>query len=112
MSGVLRGAFLVQIPAYFRYDHHPGPFAGLMQFRLSVEALGRLIHHESHVLDIKDRLPSHLRVVVMNKLRRQEPFMLIALHPEQGTLSCGCTRQRRWSCSFTPAATQDRQPAH
>lgn len=31
--------------------------------------------------------PVHLRVVVMNKLRRQEPFMLMAPHPEPDTLS-------------------------
>lgn len=49
--------------------------------------MGRLIYQERHVLDIEDRLLSHLRVVTMNKLRRQEPFMLMAPHPEQGTLS-------------------------
>lgn len=49
--------------------------------------MGRLIYQERHVLDIEDRLLSHLRVVIMNKLRRQEPFMLMAPHSEQGMLS-------------------------
>lgn len=49
--------------------------------------MGRLTYQDRHVLDIEDRLLSHLRVVVMNKLRRQEAFMLMAPHPEQGTLS-------------------------
>ena len=43
MSGVRRGAFVVQIPAYFQYDHHPGPFAGLMQFGFESH---RLRHYE------------------------------------------------------------------
>ncbi|MDQ1175013.1 hypothetical protein QE430_003320 [Microbacterium testaceum] len=49
--------------------------------------MGRLIYQERHVFDIEDRLLSHLRIVIMNKLRRQEPFMLQAPHPEQGVLS-------------------------
>lgn len=61
--------------------------------------MGRLIYQERHVLDIEDRLLSHLRVVIMNKLRRQEPFMLMAPHPEQGTLSL-------WLHPFTPIVLQ------
>ena len=43
-------------------------------------SVGRLIYQERHVLDVEDRLLSHLRIVIMNKLRRQEPFMLMAPH--------------------------------
>lgn len=49
--------------------------------------MGRLIYQERHVLDIEDRLLSHLRIVIMNKLRRNESFMLQAPHPEHGMLS-------------------------
>ncbi|WP_136588147.1 MULTISPECIES: ATP-dependent DNA ligase [Actinomycetes] len=49
--------------------------------------MGRLIYQERTVVDIEDRLLSHLRIVVMNKLRRQESFMLNLPHPEHGKLS-------------------------
>lgn len=49
--------------------------------------MGRLVHQDRYVFDIEDRMLSHLRIVIMNKLRRQEPFMLQAPHPDQGTLS-------------------------
>lgn len=61
--------------------------------------MGRMIYQERHVLDIEDRLLSHLRVVIMNKLRRQEPFMLMAPHPEHGTLSI-------WMHPATPLVLQ------
>lgn len=61
--------------------------------------MGRLTYQERYVLDIEDRLLSHLRVVIMNKLRRQEPFMLMAPHPEQGTLSL-------WMHPATPIVMQ------
>lgn len=69
--------------------------------------MGRLIYQERPVLDIEDRMLSHLRIVVMNKLRRQEPFMLTAPHPDQGTLSI-------WMHPATPIVFQfygGRQPS-
>lgn len=38
--------------------------------------MGRLIYTEDSSFDIDDRLLAHLRVVMMNKLRRSEGFML------------------------------------
>jgi hypothetical protein len=39
--------------------------------------VGRLIYRDKNQsFDIEDRLLTHLRLVVMNKLRRREPFML------------------------------------
>lgn len=49
--------------------------------------MGRLIYQERHTLDVEDRLLSHLRLVVMNKFRRGESFMLQAPHADHGTLS-------------------------
>ncbi|MCW2166335.1 hypothetical protein B0I12_003507 [Microbacterium hydrothermale] len=49
--------------------------------------MGRLIYQERHTLDIEDWLLSHLRVVIMNKLRRNEASMFMAPHPKHGTLS-------------------------
>lgn len=49
--------------------------------------MGRLIYQERLAFDIEDRLLSHLRVVIMNKLRRSEPFMLQLPHPDHGNVS-------------------------
>lgn len=38
--------------------------------------MGRLIYAENSVFDIEDRLLSHLRLVIMNKFRRGESFMI------------------------------------
>lgn len=39
--------------------------------------MGRLVYPDLHGgFDLDDRVLAHLRVVVMNKLRRGEPFML------------------------------------
>jgi hypothetical protein len=38
--------------------------------------VGRLIYRDRATFDIDDRLLAHLRIVVMNKLRRNEGFML------------------------------------
>lgn len=40
------------------------------------DALGRLIYAEHSSFDIEDRLLSHLRLVIMNKFRRGESFMI------------------------------------
>ncbi|WZH36216.1 MAG: ATP-dependent DNA ligase [Microbacterium enclense] len=61
--------------------------------------MGRLIYQERTIVDIEDRLLSHLRIVVMNKLRRQEPFMLSLPHPDHGHLSI-------WMHPATPIVMQ------
>ncbi|CAH0327467.1 ATP-dependent DNA ligase [Microbacterium sp. Bi128] len=38
--------------------------------------MGRLIYRDRATFDIDDRLLAHLRIVIMNKLRRNEGFML------------------------------------
>jgi len=38
--------------------------------------VGRLIYRDRASFDIDDRLLAHLRIVIMNKLRRNEGFML------------------------------------
>lgn len=38
--------------------------------------MGRLIYRDRASFDIDDRILAHLRIVVMNKLRRNEGFML------------------------------------
>ncbi|MDU0326555.1 MULTISPECIES: ATP-dependent DNA ligase [Microbacterium] len=38
--------------------------------------MGRLIYRDRAAFDIDDRILAHLRIVVMNKLRRNEGFML------------------------------------
>lgn len=38
--------------------------------------MGRLIYRDRASFDIDDRLLAHLRIVIMNKLRRNEGFML------------------------------------
>ena len=38
--------------------------------------MGRLIYTQDSSYDIDDRILAHLRVVMMNKLRRREGFML------------------------------------
>ncbi len=38
--------------------------------------MGRLIYRDRASFDIDDRILAHLRVVIMNKLRRNEGFML------------------------------------
>ena len=38
--------------------------------------MGRLIYRDKASFDIDDRLLAHLRIVIMNKLRRNEGFML------------------------------------
>jgi hypothetical protein len=38
--------------------------------------VGRLIYRDRATFDIDDRLLAHLRIVIMNKLRRNEGFML------------------------------------
>lgn len=38
--------------------------------------MGRLIYRDRMTFDIDDRLLAHLRIVIMNKLRRNEGFML------------------------------------
>lgn len=40
------------------------------------DSLGRLIYAENSSFDIEDRLLSHLRLVIMNKFRRGESFMI------------------------------------
>lgn len=49
--------------------------------------MGRLLYHGRSIIDINDRTLAHLRVVIMNKLRRHESFALHVPHPGQGTLS-------------------------
>ncbi|WZH35551.1 MAG: ATP-dependent DNA ligase [Microbacterium enclense] len=61
--------------------------------------MGRLIYQERTIVDIEDRLLSHLRIVVMNKLRRQEPFMRSMPHPDHGQLSI-------WMHPSTPIVMQ------
>ena len=38
--------------------------------------MGRLIYRDRASFDIDDRILAHLRIVIMNKLRRNEGFML------------------------------------
>jgi hypothetical protein len=38
--------------------------------------VGRLIYRDRATFDIDDRVLAHLRIVIMNKLRRNEGFML------------------------------------
>ncbi|WP_225310177.1 ATP-dependent DNA ligase [Microbacterium testaceum] len=57
--------------------------------------------------DVDDRVLSQLRIVIMNKLRRSESFMLQAPHPDHGTLSL-------WLDPATPIVMQffgGRQPS-
>ncbi len=49
--------------------------------------MGRLIYSEHSSFDIEDRLLAHLRLVIMNKFRRGESFMLQIPHPNHGQLS-------------------------
>jgi len=61
--------------------------------------VGRLFYQGRAVLDVDDRTLAHLRVVMMNKLRRGESFMLHAPHPSAGTLSL-------WLSASTPLVLQ------
>lgn len=49
--------------------------------------MGRLIHSEQNAFDVEDRLLAHLRVVIMNKFRRGESFMMQFPDPGQGQRS-------------------------
>lgn len=49
--------------------------------------MGQLIYEQKTAFEIDDRYLAHLRVVVMNKLRRHEPFMLQVPHREVGYVS-------------------------
>ncbi|KSU56341.1 hypothetical protein SAMN05216418_0404 [Microbacterium enclense] len=49
--------------------------------------MGRLIVSETSSFDIEDRLLSHLRLVIMNKFRRGESFMLQLPQSDRGQRS-------------------------
>ncbi|MFJ6653836.1 ATP-dependent DNA ligase [Microbacterium sp. NPDC091313] len=44
--------------------------------------MGRLFYRSDAIFDIDDRVLAHVRIVVMNKLRRNEGFMLQAPHSD------------------------------
>jgi len=61
--------------------------------------VGQLVYEQKSTFDIEDRSLAHLRIVVMNKLRRQESFMLQVPHREVGHVSL-------WMAPGIPVAFQ------
>lgn len=49
--------------------------------------MGRLLYTPESSFDVDDRLLAHLRIVMMNKLRRSEGFMLQLPTPNGGYAS-------------------------
>lgn len=49
--------------------------------------MGRLTYSNNSQFNLDDRVLAHLRVVIMNKLRRNEPFMLQLPHESTGHIS-------------------------